>query len=173
MIRHFSRIGSMFYHSGTHHAYQLKCTEQKQERMKMNRLNSARKKINRRKYELKLKHQIEFARKDLRHVYEFIWTWRWKEKMEKREDLCGWRTWLMNTPLEVWMLQISVNCRHLRNQGTQDKTRKRRRQVLTSLNHQFGRVSLLQKSILLFEGPKPSFYRERTCHEAYKAYTTS
>ena len=25
--------------------------------------------------------------------------------MKKREDLCGWRTWLMNTPLEVWMLQ--------------------------------------------------------------------
>jgi len=28
-----------------------------------------------------------------------------------------------------------------------------------SLNDQFGRVSSLQKSILLFEGPKPSFYR--------------
>ena len=45
-------------------------------------------------------------------------------------------------------------------------------QVSLNFTHQFGRGSLLTKSILLFQRPKPSFYREEDrssiTKEAYK-----
>ena len=45
--------------------------------------------------------------------------------------------------------------------------------VVLLLNHQFGRVLLLQTSILHYEGPKPSFYRSKGRSFAYKAYSIS
>ena len=45
--------------------------------------------MNRTKCEIKAKHRIELQEKNLRHVYEFICSRKRKNKMKKREDLCG------------------------------------------------------------------------------------
>jgi len=58
-------------------------------------------------------------------------------------------------------LQDECCCRHLRDQEfTQDKTRREEDTSLSQFTYQFGRGSILTKSILLIQRPKPSFYRE-------------
>jgi len=58
-------------------------------------------------------------------------------------------------------LQNECCYRHLRDQEfTQDKTRREEDTSLSKFTHQFGRGSLLTKSILLFQRTKPSFYNE-------------
>ena len=69
--------------------------------MKKNQLNPAKENMNRTKHEQKLKHRMKLQEKNLRHVQEFKQARKWNEKMEKRENLCGCSSWLMNTPLEV------------------------------------------------------------------------
>jgi len=61
---------------------------------------------------------------------------------------------------------------------TQDKTRREEDTSLSQFTHQFGIGSLLTKSILLFQRPKPSFYNEedksqveeKLTREALKGY---
>ena len=67
-------------------------------------------------------------------------------------------------------LQDECGCRHLRAQEfTQDKTR---REEDTSLSHSLTKlveVLYSQKSILLFQRLKPSFYRGRTGHQLQRS----
>ena len=70
-------------------------------------------------------------------------------------------------------LQDECSCRHLRDQEfTQDKTRREEDTSLFQFTHQFGRGSLLIKSILLFQRPKHPFYNRegwsQSTREAYK-----
>jgi len=58
-------------------------------------------------------------------------------------------------------LQDECFCRRLRvREFTQDKTRREEDISLSQFTDQFGRGSILTKSILLFQRPKSSSYRE-------------
>ena len=99
--------------------------------------------------------------KQQRHVLEFVFEWKWKKGMKRTRNLCGWSSWKCARHLKDDWLQDECWCRHLRDQEfTQDKTRREEDTSLSQFTHKFGRDSILTKSILLFQRPKPSFYRE-------------
>ena len=72
-----------------------------------------------------------------------------------------WSSWKCARHLKDDWLQDECSCRHLRDQEfTQDKTIREEDTSLSQFTHQFGRGLILTKTILLFQRPKPSFYRE-------------
>jgi len=69
-------------------------------------------------------------------------------------------------------LQDECSCRHLRDQEfTQDKTRREKDTSLSQFTHQFGKGSILTKSILLFQRSKSSFYREEDWSQLQRKLT--
>jgi len=111
------------------------------------------------------------ARKAWDMFLEFIWTWKWMNKMEKRRELMWLEFLEMNTPLEGWRLQDKCRCRHLRIlRSTQDETR-RGEDKSHSITHQFGRGSLLKISNLYYKDSSPPFIEGwpiMSVQEAYK-----
>ena len=121
----------------------------------------------------KAKERNRNPRKDLRHVLRVYMDMEMEEidGKEKKTYLVG----VLGDEHATWRMQdfkMSVDAATWGPRLTQDETR-RGEDKSHSLNHQYGRVSLLKQSILYLVGPKPSLYRRRTDHEVYKAYTTS
>jgi len=86
-------------------------------------------------------------------------------------NLCGWSSWRWTRHLKDVRLQDECRCRHLRFQEcTQDETRRGENTSL-SFTHQFGRISLLKISNLLFKGIKSSFFRRNDWSWVYKKLT--
>jgi len=72
------------------------------------------------------------------------------KKTKELGNLCGWSSWRCALHLKDERLQDECGYCHLRVQEcTQDKTRREEDTILFQFTHQFGRGSLLTKSILI------------------------